>query len=187
MEGFETEATFWLDDYRKYHGDVIVSHLSKTYLRGYFNFIEHQKDLTPELCGKLCVTSKNFYLNFTDNFVIGVNDFLVREISDSNYRYLEIRPKHFESISIHFIIDVCMVLIAILIYNCSVCFGKYKKAYTIKESDTLEQCSICLEQFKLFEKVERTPCKHLFHFDCIEEWNLINKFCPLCKHEIKIF
>ncbi len=27
----------------------------------------------------------------------------------------------------------------------------------------------------------------LFHFECIEEWNLINKSCPLCKHEIKIF
>lgn len=185
MEGLVTKATFWLDNYRKFHDDVIISNDSTIHIQEYFNFVEYQNDLTPTVCGHVCVTSKHFHVNFTQSIVIGVNDFLFNEISESEFRYFEVDSKKSQSTNYHFIIDICLIIFAIFLYTCSLCFKK--RYYTIKESDTLEQCSICLEQFKLFEKVEKTQCNHLFHVECIEEWNEINRTCPLCKHEIKIF
>lgn len=36
--------------------------------------------------------------------------------------------------------------------------------------DTNLQCSICMEDFVLDEKVKELECGHLYHKDCIIEW-----------------
>ena len=43
-------------------------------------------------------------------------------------------------------------------------------------------CTICLDEFKLEQSIIRFPCKHNYHINCIKEWlcNNSNK-CPLCK------
>ena len=48
-------------------------------------------------------------------------------------------------------------------------------------------CSICLENFKKKSKVSMTPCKHVFHFNCIKDWlykNAKNPKCPNCNKEV---
>lgn len=45
-------------------------------------------------------------------------------------------------------------------------------------------CAICYYELKGGEKVNRFPCSHLFHTECIKEWLAKEKVCPMCKQEI---
>lgn len=50
-------------------------------------------------------------------------------------------------------------------------------------------CSICLENFKKKSKVSMTPCKHVFHYQCIKDWlykNAKNPKCPNCNKEVLV-
>ncbi|KAK9667614.1 hypothetical protein K7432_017599 [Basidiobolus ranarum] len=42
-------------------------------------------------------------------------------------------------------------------------------------------CSVCLEEYNDGELVRKLRCNHHFHQHCLDEWLLINKYCPLCK------
>lgn len=50
------------------------------------------------------------------------------------------------------------------------------------------KCSICLEDLKVgIDKVSITPCKHIFHYDCLRKWLLENyqlPKCPNCNYNI---
>ena len=46
-----------------------------------------------------------------------------------------------------------------------------------------DQCSVCMENYKLGEEVMKCPnCKNLIHDDCIRGWLAGNETCPLCRH-----
>ena len=51
-----------------------------------------------------------------------------------------------------------------------------------------DKCSICLEDFKVGkDKVNITPCQHIFHYDCLSKWLLENyqlPKCPNCNYNI---
>ncbi|KAM3143612.1 hypothetical protein pb186bvf_004374 [Paramecium bursaria] len=50
-----------------------------------------------------------------------------------------------------------------------------------------EECIICLESF-LSDKEEKcavTPCFHIFHFKCIEQWLSKQRTCPFCRTQFK--
>ena len=49
-----------------------------------------------------------------------------------------------------------------------------------------KQCLICLDNYKIGEKICFLPCFHLFHSLCIKCWIKRTNKCPLCKHIIKI-
>ena len=56
----------------------------------------------------------------------------------------------------------------------------------IKKYGNNEQCSICLENFKLNNEIYITKCNHIFHYKCIEE--ALNKDisdCPNCRSNLK--
>ena len=36
--------------------------------------------------------------------------------------------------------------------------------------DAYVDCAVCQEKFSLDEEVRQLPCKHYYHFDCIEPW-----------------
>ena len=48
----------------------------------------------------------------------------------------------------------------------------------------LTECSVCLEEFAIGDKVMILPCYHNFHEKCIREWLPIHKNCPLCRANI---
>ena len=47
-----------------------------------------------------------------------------------------------------------------------------------------EECSICMEEFKVGETVSFSPaegCYHVFHHDCLRQWLLHKIGCPCCR------
>ena len=57
-----------------------------------------------------------------------------------------------------------------------------------KKIGTKDKCSICLEELNVGkDKVSITPCKHIFHYDCLSKWLLENyqlPKCPNCNYNI---
>jgi E3 ubiquitin-protein ligase RNF115/126 len=50
--------------------------------------------------------------------------------------------------------------------------------------DSCLQCHICMEEFKLDEKVRGLPCKHIYHGECIVQWLELHGTCPMCRQRI---
>ena len=46
------------------------------------------------------------------------------------------------------------------------------------------KCIICLNNYKIHDKISYLPCLHIFHCDCIKEWLKISNKCPLCKNKV---
>jgi hypothetical protein len=47
------------------------------------------------------------------------------------------------------------------------------------------ECSICLELLDVKKgNVRATPCKHVFHVECIEPWLKVKRCCPNCKDPV---
>ena len=49
------------------------------------------------------------------------------------------------------------------------------------ENDDNYKCVICLFEFKIGDKVCTLPCLHIFHVDCLKNWIIRNRWCPICK------
>ncbi|KAF8934091.1 hypothetical protein BGZ58_005944 [Dissophora ornata] len=45
-------------------------------------------------------------------------------------------------------------------------------------------CAICLGDYTPDETIRFLPCQHHFHLECVDQWLLTDKSCPLCKHDI---
>ncbi|CAG9335419.1 unnamed protein product [Blepharisma stoltei] len=57
---------------------------------------------------------------------------------------------------------------------------------TIKTPEAnINQCTVCLEDFKAREKVRVMPCKHRFHLQCIDVWLMRQGSCPNCKRNLR--
>ena len=44
-----------------------------------------------------------------------------------------------------------------------------------------EQCTICISEFTLDDKLTTLECGHTYHHACITEWYQKNQACPICK------
>jgi len=53
----------------------------------------------------------------------------------------------------------------------------------LENDDVENECSICLESFKVKEIVRTLSCSHIFHVECIEDWEKRQKNCPYCREE----
>jgi E3 ubiquitin-protein ligase RNF115/126 len=51
-------------------------------------------------------------------------------------------------------------------------------------SDGKAECSICMDAVELGTEVTILPCKHWFHFNCIEMWLNQHNTCPHCRRGI---
>lgn len=51
--------------------------------------------------------------------------------------------------------------------------------YSGEEDD--KKCTVCLEDFEPKETVMLTPCKHMFHEECIVPWFKTKGQCPVCR------
>jgi hypothetical protein len=47
-----------------------------------------------------------------------------------------------------------------------------------------ENCAVCLEEMAPGDEVRKLNCRHMFHFECISKWLLLNKVCPIDKRSI---
>ena len=58
--------------------------------------------------------------------------------------------------------------------------------YKIVSDDNLllDECSICLEKYKLNDKIIHLNCRHPFHKKCIYIWLNKNNTCPQCRENI---
>ncbi|XP_042896225.1 E3 ubiquitin-protein ligase RNF13 isoform X2 [Parasteatoda tepidariorum] len=56
-----------------------------------------------------------------------------------------------------------------------------------KTGDPYETCAICLEDFKVNEKLRILPCCHAYHATCIDQWLTENRrICPMCKKQVNL-
>ncbi|KAH8293393.1 hypothetical protein KR054_000043, partial [Drosophila jambulina] len=63
---------------------------------------------------------------------------------------------------------------------------KYRRVRRPSETDEdAEKCAICLTLFEIENDVRRLPCMHLFHTDCVDQWLVTNKHCPICRVDIE--
>lgn len=62
----------------------------------------------------------------------------------------------------------------------------FKVTYSKKSFGTIEDCPVCLEDFKEGDKVSPMPCdvRHVFHTSCVKKWLKKQHICPLCKKGI---
>lgn len=44
-----------------------------------------------------------------------------------------------------------------------------------------DECSICLEKFKVDDKIIQLKCSHKYHTQCITKWFDKDKSCPICR------
>ena len=85
-----------------------------------------------------------------------------------------------------------LVMGSVILFMCVVfCFylcrlkqqGRQQLGYTrvyFKAASHTEKCPVCLDDFKLHQKVARTHCGHLFHCKCLKQWLVAHVTCPLC-------
>ncbi|XP_043696913.1 uncharacterized protein LOC122647623 [Telopea speciosissima] len=52
------------------------------------------------------------------------------------------------------------------------------------KDDDSKACSICLEDFVPNEELLITPCKHMFHDECILPWVKSHGQCPVCRFSL---
>jgi hypothetical protein len=68
-------------------------------------------------------------------------------------------------------------------------FGNIKSLLTMSETEAQKKnykddmCSICRDEYKDTDNIEKLPCGHCFHDTCITVFNRNNK-CPLCRKTI---
>ena len=48
------------------------------------------------------------------------------------------------------------------------------------------KCMICLYDINIGETECTLPCLHIFHPDCLEQWLVRKKACPVCKYDISL-
>lgn len=47
--------------------------------------------------------------------------------------------------------------------------------------DSKDECIICFELFNTGVEITQLDCGHIFHTDCINEWNHQSPSCPICR------
>lgn len=55
---------------------------------------------------------------------------------------------------------------------------------TMLGDDDKAECSICMDNVEMGTEVTVLPCKHWFHFECIQHWLKEHDTCPHCRKPI---
>ena len=64
--------------------------------------------------------------------------------------------------------------------NIKLCIEGYNVTDDMKD----EQCTICISNYELGEKITKIKCNHNFHTYCISEWVKYKSECPVCRQLI---
>ncbi|KAI9255529.1 hypothetical protein BY458DRAFT_519884 [Sporodiniella umbellata] len=61
------------------------------------------------------------------------------------------------------------------------------KIFSSEESEAMDGCAICLEDYQPGHELRLLPCKHHFHALCVDGWLITQKkLCPICKRDITL-
>jgi hypothetical protein len=119
----------------------------------------------------------NVYMN--ECYFSDPNEIICKDIYKCKYVYLFLMINS----NVYFL-WINSIIIHILI--CSNLHFRKKEVITVVEitefGDNTE-CSICLDNLQS-KKVVKTPCNHVFHYDCIIEWMGVQMTCPICRESI---
>ncbi|KAI3803032.1 hypothetical protein L1987_31180 [Smallanthus sonchifolius] len=55
---------------------------------------------------------------------------------------------------------------------------------SIWKSSDQDECVVCLEKFKVGERLDRLPCAHRFHSMCLAPWLESHVHCPCCRMSV---
>ena len=99
--------------------------------------------------------------------------------------------------------DIQILLIIILFISClNPCFPLIKNLFNsckekynilripvykivLNDNLLLDECSICLENYKINDKIIHLNCNHKYHKDCLKLWiSKNNNTCPQCRENI---
>jgi hypothetical protein len=60
--------------------------------------------------------------------------------------------------------------------------------YFGQEPDQFNQtdCAICRTNFEPNEQLKKLQCAHLFHPECVANWLLITRICPICRRRMSV-
>lgn len=77
----------------------------------------------------------------------------------------------------------------------TISFSKYKKLITRerltkalqRNKKIPESCCICLENFKIGNQINSTPCGHFYHANCLKTQlcHVGPPKCPMCRHDVR--
>uniref|UniRef100_A0AAV1UDM4 RING-type domain-containing protein n=1 Tax=Peronospora matthiolae TaxID=2874970 RepID=A0AAV1UDM4_9STRA len=48
-------------------------------------------------------------------------------------------------------------------------------------------CAVCCDGFEAGEEVRALPCLHFYHRECIDQWLMCHRQCPICKHVVSVY
>jgi hypothetical protein len=58
------------------------------------------------------------------------------------------------------------------------------KNSSVKLNDVPSFCVVCQDDIVINDIVRNIKCSHSFHINCIDNWFIENKKCPICKYEL---
>lgn len=116
------------------------------------------------------------YTTFFGNLIIEQNSY--SEVSMYNYLLLT------QMFDVIFIFSKLFILFYFIIFVNLM--KKTEELKTYKNIDLTNECSICMEEYKLDEKLSELVCNHVYHHDCIIMWLNRNNSCPICKRNMDI-
>ncbi len=97
------------------------------------------------------------------------------QLRDLNNRQLNLEDTNYE-------IDRQIIKSLQKKYKIKINYNTYYNNKEIKEENNF--CCICLQQYKIEEKIVEMYCNHLFHSECIDEWLNNNPTCPICRMDV---
>jgi hypothetical protein len=58
------------------------------------------------------------------------------------------------------------------------------KRFRVTQKMLNDECTICMNKFKLREMARHLPCDHVFHSKCVDKWLIKHSCtCPVCRKE----
>lgn len=61
------------------------------------------------------------------------------------------------------------------------------KVIKYKKQNNSEECGICMDEYKVNERLRLLNCEHMFHCKCVDKWLLTqSNQCPICRKEVLV-
>nr|XP_009771103.1 PREDICTED: RING finger protein 11-like [Nicotiana sylvestris]XP_016432684.1 PREDICTED: RING finger protein 11-like [Nicotiana tabacum] len=94
-------------------------------------------------------------------------------VLDDNYSYERVRMSRYLKIRMHYIpvMDIDLD----------------ERPDRGADDEEPETCAICILEYKNGDIIGKLQCEHEFHLDCIKQWLLKKKVCPLCRASADTF